>query len=112
VRSLGCVDATATVTIAVGEGAACKAPNIITPNNDGVNDTFVVPCLLDMDAFPNSQVSIFNRWGDEVFRSSTPYRSDWNGTFNGEDLPADTYFFLIKLGNGSEPMAGFVVIQR
>ena len=112
VRSSGCVDATATVTIAVGEGAACKAPNIITPNNDGVNDTFVVPCLLDMDAFPNSQVSIFNRWGDEVFRSSTPYRSDWNGTFNGEDLPADTYFFLITLGNGSEPMAGFVMIQR
>jgi len=112
VRTTGCIDATATVTIAVGEGAACKAPNIITPNNDGVNDTFVVPCLLDMTAFPNSQVSIFNRWGDEVFRSSIPYRSDWNGTFNGEDLPADTYFYLITLGNGSEPTTGFVVIQR
>ncbi len=112
VSSSGCVDATATVTINVGEGVACKAPNIITPNNDGVNDTFVVPCLLDMEAYPNSQVSIFNRWGDEVFSSSKPYRSDWDGTYNGEELPADTYFFVITLGNGSEPTAGFVMIQR
>lgn len=112
VSSSGCVDATATVRIAVGENAACKVPNIITPNGDDVNDNFVVPCLLDQIAFPNSQVIIFNRWGDEVFRSASPYQSNWNGTYNGEDLPADTYFYVITLGNGSEPMSGFVMIQR
>jgi hypothetical protein len=46
-------------------------------------------------------VLIFNRWGDEVYPlGDIPYESDWNGTFDGEELPADTYFYVIDLGDG------------
>ncbi len=110
--SEGCPETTALITFIIGEGAACVPPSIFTPNNDGVNDNFVVPCLLDTDRFPRSQVIIFNRWGDEVFRSQTPYQSTWNGTYDGEDLPVDTYFYIIDLGDGSEPLSGYVMIQR
>ncbi len=112
VASEGCVTALATATFLIGENAALEAPNIITPNGDGINDEFVVPGLLDPGAFPQSQVLIFNRWGDEVFRSNKPYQNNWDGRFSGEDLPADTYFYIIDLGNGEPAQTGFVVIQR
>ncbi|MEL7422749.1 MAG: gliding motility-associated C-terminal domain-containing protein [Bacteroidota bacterium] len=110
--SEGCATATATIDFVVGEGAACKVPSIFTPNGDDYNDNFVIPCLLDKDQYPNSQVTIFNRWGDEVYRSGSPYSGDWNGTFSGEDLPVDTYFYLVELGDGSDPLTGYVMIQR
>ncbi|MEN0003210.1 MAG: gliding motility-associated C-terminal domain-containing protein [Bacteroidota bacterium] len=108
----GCECAQARVFLGVDAGTECKIPNIFTPNNDGVNDFFIVPCLANTDLFPNSQVIIFNRWGDEVFRSAIPYQNDWNGTFDGEDLPTGTYFYIVDAGNGGEPINGYIVLQR
>lgn len=108
----GCECSTAKVTINVGEDAACAIPSIITPNGDGINDLFVIPCFIDDTNYPSSQISIFNRWGDEVYRSEIPYRNTWDGTFNGENLPVGTYFYIVNLGDGSENRTGFVMIQR
>lgn len=108
----GCACDEAVLRINVGEGVQCEAPNIITPNGDGINDNFIVPCLLNGADYPNSQLLIFNRWGDEVYRSPVPYPNDWGGTFNGSDLPMDTYFYILNLGDGSEPQSGFLLIQR
>ncbi len=108
----GCACATAEVLLGVGGEAACSAPSVITPNNDGINDEFIIPCLLEENAYPNSQVLIFNRWGDEVFRSKRPYQNNWSGTFNGEELPVGTYFYLVDFGDSSIPLRGFIVIQR
>lgn len=110
--SEGCECSLTTVTFEVGQDAPCDIPNIFTPNDDGINDFFVVPCLLNTDDYPNNQVIIFNQWGDEVFRSEGPYQGNWRGTFNGEELPAGTYFYIIDFGNGSPPQSGFVLIQR
>ena len=112
VCSDGCECAEAMLRFIVGEDAECEAPNIITPNDDGVNDTFTVPCLVSLDEYPKSQVFIFNRWGDEVYRSPVPYLNNWDGTFNGEELPADTYFYVVDFGNGEEPLNGYLLIQR
>jgi gliding motility-associated-like protein len=112
VCSDGCECDQAEVILRVGENAQCLPPNIITPNGDGINDTFTIPCLLNEGDYPNSQVSIFNRWGDEVYRSGIPYRNTWNGTYNGEELPADTYFYIVNLGDGRPPMSGYLLIQR
>lgn len=110
--SEGCTTVTGLITFRIGGDASCIPPNIFTPNNDGVNDNFVVPCLLNLDRFPDSRVVIYNRWGDEVYRSTVPYRNDWSGTYNGEPLPADTYFYVIDFGHDTEPVSGHVMIQR
>ncbi len=102
----------ATVRIQVGNDAECIAPNVITPNNDGINDTFVIPCLLGNNGFPNSQVFIYNQWGDEVYRSPVPYQNNWRGTFNGEDLPAGTYFYIVEFGGLIDPLKGYLYIYR
>lgn len=110
--SEGCECAVATVFINVSAGNFCKPPTVITPNGDKVNDQFVIPCLFDTRMFPRSQVLVFNRWGDEVFRSSIPYRNDWGGTFNGEDLPPGTYFYIVNYGDGNVPKTGYLMILR
>jgi gliding motility-associated-like protein len=109
--SEGCACSTAAVTLSVGGNATCDIPTVITPNQDGVNDIFVIPCLSDVSAYPNNEVAIFNQWGDEVFRSA-PYRNNWGGTYSGDDLPAGTYFFVVDFGDGSEVQTGFLILQR
>ena len=112
VNSTGCTTASATVFFQIGKDAGCEVPNIFTPNGDGMNDRFVVPCLLNTDLFPNSQVTIYNQWGDEVFRSGSPYRSDWDGTYQGSLLPVATYFYTIDFGGAREGATGSVRIER
>lgn len=61
-------------------------PNIITPNFDGLNDNWVID---NFDpSFPH-KVVIFNRWGQEVF-STTSYQNDWYG----KDYPDGTYYYV------------------
>lgn len=109
--SASCDCSTAVVEIIVGEDARCEVPTIITPNGDGINDLFVVPCLSDFAQYPDNKVSIFNQWGDEVFHAA-PYLNDWAGTYDGEDLPVGTYFFIVVFNSGEEPQTGFLIIQR
>jgi len=100
----------AKVTLDVGLDAPCDIPTIFTPNNDGINDSFIIPCLA-LDDFPNNQISIFNQWGDEV-QKSAPYQNDWIGTYNGEDLPVGTYYYVLDFGNGQEIKSGFIILER
>ena len=108
-----CDCSTATVSIDVRlESNECTPPTVLTPNNDGVNDFFVIPCLLDTQNFPNNTLSIFNEWGDEVYRAA-PYANNWSGTYNGEDLPPATYFFIFDNGDDTtDPVTGFFILQR
>ncbi|MDQ7949393.1 MAG: gliding motility-associated C-terminal domain-containing protein, partial [Pedobacter sp.] len=72
-------------------------PNVITPNGDGKNDVLVIDGL---ELHPDHRLFIFNRWGNEVYRSNGPYKNDWNG--NG--LNEGTYYYLLKFKekDGSE----------
>jgi gliding motility-associated-like protein len=67
-------------------------PNAFTPNNDGSNDKFVIlpTCLFD-----KFSIQIFNRWGQLVFKSVSPYTS-WDGTFKGKLSDLGTYFYEIE----------------
>jgi len=97
------------VTITIGDNIECFAGNIMTPNNDGYNDTFTIPCLTS-GKFDQNKLTIFNQWGDEIY-SAAPYGNDWAGTYNGKTLPVGTYFYVIDLGDGSQPLQGFLIIE-
>ena len=101
-----------TVTFKVGGAPDCFIPTIITPNGDGFNDQFKIPdeCMLGMGN-ENLDVAIFNQWGDLVFQAK-PYLNDWSGTYNKADVPAGTYFVVIKLNEQDKPKTGFLLIQR
>ena len=63
--------------------------NVITPNNDGINDVLDLKSLGD---FKNFTGSIFDRYGVEVFRFSKELPV-WNGTVGGKKLPTATYWY-------------------
>ena len=63
--------------------------NIITPNQDGIND------VLDLSAlgnFKNFTGSVYDRYGSEIFRF-TKQNPVWNGTVGGKRLPTATYWY-------------------
>ena len=79
----------------------------ITPNNDGVNDRWVVGGL---EFFPQSEVEVFNRWGQLLFRSK-PGTTWWDGTYNGALLPASDYYYVITVFPGAAPITGTVTLK-
>jgi len=87
----------------------CELPNAISPNGDGINDVFVVPCA-EGDVVFNA----YNRWGIEVYRSEQ-YHNDWDGRYQGSSLPDGTYYYVVKyVTSGGEEVnrAGFITIHR
>jgi gliding motility-associated-like protein len=82
--------------------------NGITPNGDGVNDTWVIK---NIEYYPEAQVEVFNRWGNKVF-SSKGYANPWDGTFNGQSLPVAAYYYVIKLNNEEPPISGSITLVR
>jgi gliding motility-associated-like protein len=100
----------ALVTLNIGLDHECGIPSIFTPNQDGINDYFIIPCL-DSDRYDKNKLFIFNEWGDEVF-SASPYDNSWDGTYGGEPLPVGTYFIVFEPGEGTAPIRGFLMLQR
>ena len=69
----------------------------ITPNGDGNNDFWTIEGILE---FPNNTVSIFNRWGDLVWKQSGYNNSSvvWDGKNNkGVGLTDATYFYVVEI---------------
>jgi len=97
---------TALVILTVSTMGNCDPPNIFTPNGDGVNDAFNIPCL---ENGQEAQIVVFNRWGDLVYESDK-YNNQWDGTHNGQPLPDGTYFYILKIG--TEELQGSVEIRR
>jgi gliding motility-associated-like protein len=82
--------------------------NTFTPNGDGVNDTWIIE---NIEEFRFNQVWVYNRIGNPVYHSEF-YQNNWDGTFNGNELPAGTYYYIIDLGTGRESIKGHVTIIR
>ena len=81
-------------------------PNAFSPNSDGINDLWLIQAL---QTYPNPEVTVFNRYGQPVFRSKG-YSRPWDGTFRGKKLPTGTYYYVIDLKIGEPPMNGWVMI--
>jgi len=87
---------------------------LLTPNDDGFNDTWVVEYLW---MYPDHNVKVFNRWGTQVFEAE-PYDNNWAGTWDpalgsAKLLPAGTYYYLIDTRKKSQkPFRGFIELQH
>jgi gliding motility-associated-like protein len=103
---------TATVIVSIPGRPTCFFPNAFSPNGDGIDETFQLPCNAE---YPNSVLKVYNRWGDEVWRNETAgYKNDWDGkNLSKTDLPDGTYYYVYQYNDGSgNAEAKFVVIQR
>lgn len=86
----GCKDVTTEVVV-------IDIPKFVTPNNDGDFDTWHI---VGVQEIPGTVVYIYNRHGKLL--KTLPHTSiGWDGTFNGQNMPSDDYWFVAKvLQNG------------
>jgi gliding motility-associated-like protein len=99
---------TALVSIAIQPPGDCYTPTAFTPNNDGQNDYFVIPCLQNTNE--KAGLAIFNRWGNLVFKTDN-YISDWDGTHQNQPLPDGVYFYVLQIEDKA-PQNGSIEIKR
>ncbi|WP_099572386.1 T9SS type B sorting domain-containing protein [Maribacter sp. 4U21] len=68
-------------------------PKFFTPNGDNINDVFQIQ---GVEFFNSSSLFIFNRFG-KLIRSTNENNLSWDGTFQGQNLPATTYWYRLKI---------------
>jgi gliding motility-associated-like protein len=82
----------------------CTIQKGISPNGDGLNDNF------DLTGFGVVKLTIYNRYGKEVY-SKTNYVDEWFGQANnGAELPDGTYYYAVELVG--ETKTGWIYINR
>lgn len=99
----GCNDVTTEVVV-------IDIPKFFTPNNDAIFDTWHI---VGISQIPGTIVYIYNRYGKLL--KTLPHTSmGWDGTFNGQNMPADDYWFVAKvLQNGSSfDVKGHFALKR
>ena len=86
--------------------AVIGTSKFFTPNNDGYNDYWNVEGINE-NFNSKSIIYIFDRYGKLLKQWVPTIDKGWNGTFNGIPLPADDYWFTLKLEDGREAKGHF-----
>ncbi|GFD76872.1 hypothetical protein KUL113_62920 [Tenacibaculum sp. KUL113] len=89
------------------------SPKGFSPNGDGQNDTWVIE---NIEKFPNSNIQVFNRWGERVYESKG-YQNNWSANSNqrggsSTKLPVGAYYYIINLNDSDyPPVQGWLYIN-
>jgi gliding motility-associated-like protein len=81
-------------SVIVEEDCYLAIPNVFTPNGDGLNDYFFPRELLSR-GLSSFKMDVFNRWGQEVFSTTSTEGRGWDGTFNG--VPQGQGVFVYRI---------------
>lgn len=101
----GCINE-GQITISVVDAINVTCTNLITPNADGINDSFIAR---NIEQFPGNELWIMDRTGKLVYNKKG-YSNDWQGTLGGSVLPNGTYYYLLDLGNNKDKLKGFISV--
>ncbi|ALM49787.1 hypothetical protein AMR72_13275 [Flavobacterium psychrophilum] len=86
------------------DNTTCYIPRGVSPNGDGLNDTF------DLSNLDVIKLKIFNRYGLKVYEANN-YLNEWYGQSDKGTLPTATYYYVVTLSAGKE-VTGWVYLQR
>lgn len=67
-------------------------PRFFTPNGDGINDLWNIPAISTISI---TKIDIFDKFG-KLIKQMSAAGSGWDGTYNGQFLPATDYWFIIN----------------
>ncbi|MBW4890627.1 gliding motility-associated C-terminal domain-containing protein [Mucilaginibacter sp. HMF5004] len=105
-NAAGC-PTTKTITINTYTARKLVTNNVITPNGDGINDTWNI---VNIEFYKTNNVKVFDKAGKIVF-SQSGYLNTWDGSYNGAPLTQGTYQYVVDLGNGTK-YTGYISIVR
>jgi len=108
VTSEGCT-VTDEVTVTIRDLEIPEMPNVFSPNNDDVNDSFGVPESISDNV---TTFRVFNRWGEMVHDNNI---ARWDGRFRGKEQSQDVYTYYIvieRFNNDPIQLTGDVLLMR
>tara|TARA_B110000003_G_C16381988_1_gene430856 strand:+ start:1 stop:585 length:585 start_codon:yes stop_codon:yes gene_type:complete len=103
----GCQN-TDSITINVIEDFKLFINNVVTPDNNGENDTWVIT---NIETFELSNVYIFDRYGKEIY-SKKGYKNDWDASSNFDQVPDGTYYYIINFDDNDKVYKGSITVLR
>ena len=83
-------------TISIESAVDLDIPNSFTPNGDKAHDTWRVTPTLNTRQYDKAIIRVYNKKGLLIYESKG-FEKSWDGTFKGELLPVDTYYYTIDL---------------
>jgi gliding motility-associated-like protein len=89
------------------EDAKNSVYNVFSPNNDGVNDIWKIK---QIELYDNVSVKIFDKRGNIVLDEAN-YQNDWNGTWDGTELPEGVYFYQVSFNEGDAIMGTITLLR-
>jgi len=92
VNQFGCRDSSEKYQYVYPNNFNVYIPNAISINRDLLNDEFKP---IGIGATKSYRMSIFNRWGEEIFSTSDPEQG-WDGTYQNSVVMQDTYTYFIE----------------
>ncbi len=101
----GCFDTDAVVVTFVKDYNIIIS-NLITANGDGFNDVWNIQ---NIEFYPENKVTIYNRNGMVVF-TQEGYNNSWNGTYNNNQLPDGTYYYVLQFTDTGDTVKGAVTL--
>jgi gliding motility-associated-like protein len=86
-------------------------PNAFTPNGDNANDVWRISASKGVDQYNEAEIKIYSKRGLLLYQT-VGFDKAWDGTYKGEVLPADTYYYTIDLKYNKIMYKGIVTILR
>src|SRR5690606_14963556 len=83
-------------------------PNTFTPNADGTNDNWGV---LALRYYTGVRISVLDLGGERLFYTENT-DVQWDGTFNGKEMPVGSYLYIIEVGETGEIRRGMLNLLR
>jgi len=98
------------------ENCPPRIPEGLSPNEDGLNDEFLITGLRDI--FEDFELLIYNRYGTLIYKGNNDI-PNWNGTANkginnkGKPMPVGTYFYILHLNDPAyRSISGWVYLNK
>ncbi|WP_193811883.1 T9SS type B sorting domain-containing protein [Kaistella flava (ex Peng et al. 2021)] len=94
----------------IKKGLVLNIKNAFSPNDDGINDTWIIDDLNVFDG-QKTNLKVFNRFKEKIFEQESATRLEWNGKTLGRVVPSDSYWYVLTLSDGSV-FTGWVLLKN
>ncbi|MFL5730570.1 MAG: gliding motility-associated C-terminal domain-containing protein, partial [Cytophagaceae bacterium] len=103
----GCISPCTEVPIKALNTQVLVVPNLMTPNNDNLNDCFIIRDINNRDILPGSSFEVYNRWGEAVHKAEDyTNKRPWCGNALNDGM----YYYHIKTGCGKKDLRGWLQV--
>jgi gliding motility-associated-like protein len=96
------------IYFSVEEDFQLRPQNILTPNQDGINDFWRIE---NIENYDNVSVVLFDGSGRRVYQNQD-YQNNWDGSFGRDFLPDGTYYYMVSSQDFSNVYRGALTLIR